>query len=61
MLIELESGVPSRALSAFAKMVLEHNFKGLDGEPVQDVLDAPIEALTATIQKWAEGNNLDPK
>jgi len=25
------------------------------------VLDAPIDALTATIEKWAQGNSLDPK
>lgn len=61
ILLELESGNPSRALGAFAQIVLKHNFKGIDGEPIEDVLDAPIEALTLTIQKWAETNNLDPK
>jgi len=61
ILLELESGVPARALEAFAKVIMSHNFKGLDGEPVEDVLDAPIDALTATIEKWAASNNLDPK
>ena len=61
ILLELESGQPSRALAAFAQIVVSHNFKGLDGQSVEDVLDAPIEALTATIEKWAQGNNLDPK
>ena len=61
ILLELESGVPARALEAFAKVIISHNFKGLDGEPVEDVLDAPIDALTATIEKWAASNSLDPK
>jgi hypothetical protein len=60
-LLELESGQPSRALAAFAQIVVSHNFKGLDGQSVEDVLDAPIDALTATIEKWAQGNSLDPK
>jgi len=33
-------------LSAFAQLVVTHNFKGLDGKPVADVLDAPVDALT---------------
>jgi hypothetical protein len=61
ILLELESGQPSRALAAFAQIVVSHNFKGLDGQSVEDVLDAPIDALTATIEKWAQGNSLDPK
>ncbi len=61
ILLDLESGNAARAMGAFAKLVLEHNFKGLDGEPIEDILDAPIDALTATVEKWAAGNNLDPK
>jgi hypothetical protein len=61
ILLELESGVPSRALAAFAQIIVSHNFKGINGEAITDVMDAPIEALTATIEKWAQGNSLDPK
>jgi hypothetical protein len=42
-------------------MVVSHNFKGLDGETATDILDAPIEALTAVLTKWSEANTLDPK
>ena len=61
ILLELESGSSSRALEAFAKMVVSHNFKGLDGLPVKDILDAPIDALSATLDAWGKANQPDPK
>lgn len=61
ILIELHSGSDARALAAFALIIVSHNFKGWDGEPVTDWLDAPAEALEATMVKWAEGHKLDPK
>ena len=61
ILLDLESGQASRALSAFAKLVVAHNFKGLDGKPCEDVLDAPVDALTQTLQEWSKGNQPDPK
>jgi hypothetical protein len=61
ILLELESGEASRALNAFAKLVVTHNFKGLDGKPCEDVLDAPVDALTQTLQAWVKGNQPDPK
>jgi len=61
ILIDLESGNPSKALSAFAQIVVSHNFKGLDGEPVESVLDADIRALTAVMEKWGQQQQLDPK
>lgn len=61
ILIELNSGEPTRALAAFSKVVIKHNFKSIDGTPAVDILDAPIEALTALLTKWSEGNALDPK
>ncbi len=61
ILIELNSGDPIRALSSFSKIVVKHNFKSIDGTPAVDILDAPIEALTALLTKWSEGNALDPK
>jgi hypothetical protein len=42
-------------------MVISHNFKGLDGNPCDDVLDAPVDALTQTLEKWGKGNQADPK
>ncbi len=61
ILLELESGVPSRALAAFAQIVVSHNFKGINGEEIADILDAPVEALTELMAQWAKGNQLDPK
>ena len=61
ILLDLESGVAHRALGAFAQLVVSHNFKGLDGKPVTDVLDAPVDALTQTLEAWGKGNQPDPK
>jgi len=61
ILLDLESGVAARALTAFAQLVVTHNFKGLDGKPVENVLDAPVEALTATLEAWGKANQPDPK
>ena len=61
ILLDLESGVAAQALSAFAKLVVTHNFKGLDGKPVDDVLDAPIDALTQMLEAWGKANQPDPK
>jgi hypothetical protein len=61
ILLDLESGEASRALKAFSQIVISHNFKGLDGEPVADVLDAPVEALTATLEAWSKVNSINPQ
>jgi hypothetical protein len=61
ILLDLESGVAAQALTAFAKLVVTHNFKGLDGKPVDDVLDAPVDALTQTLEAWSKANQPDPK
>jgi hypothetical protein len=61
ILLDLESGVAHRALNAFAQLVVAHNFKGLDGKPVADVLDAPVDALTQTLEAWGKANQPDPK
>lgn len=58
ILIDLESGKADRAMAAFARLVLAHNFKGLDGEIITDVLDAPIGALMQAVQKWSEAQTL---
>ena len=61
ILLDLESGDSSRSLHAFSKLVVTHNFKGLDGKPVVDVLDAPVDALTQTLEAWGKANQPDPK
>ncbi|NBW15442.1 MAG: hypothetical protein EBR82_46375 [Caulobacteraceae bacterium] len=61
ILLDLESGDSSRSLNAFSKLVVSHNFKGLDGKPVDDVLDAPVDALTQTLEAWGKANQPDPK
>jgi hypothetical protein len=61
ILLDLESGVAQRALTAFAQLVVTHNFKGLDGKPCQDVLDAPVDALSQTLEAWGKANQPDPK
>jgi DNA-directed RNA polymerase specialized sigma24 family protein len=61
ILLDLQSSIPSRVLPAFAALVVSHNFKGLNGEEIADILDAPVEALTELMAQWAKGNQLDPK
>ena len=61
ILLDLQSSIPSKVLPAFAALVVSHNFKGLNGEEIADILDAPVEALTELMTLWAKGNQLDPK
>jgi len=61
ILLDLESGDSARSLHAFSKLVVTHNFKGLDGKPVDDVLDAPVDALTQTLEAWGKANQPNPK
>ena len=61
ILLDLQSSIPSKVLPAFAALVVSHNFKGLNGEEIADILDAPVDALTELMTLWAKGNQLDPK
>lgn len=61
ILLDLDSGDAPRALAAFAKLVVTHNFNGLDGKPCQDVLDAPVDALSQTLEAWGKANQPNPK
>ena len=61
ILLDLESGDSQRSLVAFSKLVVKHNFKDLDGKPCDDVLDAPVDALTQTLEAWGKANQPDPK
>jgi len=61
ILLDLQSSIPSKVLPAFAALVVSHDFKGLNGEAIDDILDAPVEALTELMAQWAKGNQLDPK
>lgn len=60
-MLDIQSNEANRVLPAFAGIVVSHNFKGVDGEPVADILDAPVGALVALMAEWAKGNRLDPK
>jgi hypothetical protein len=61
ILLDLDSGDAPRALAAFAKLVVTHNFKGLDDKPCEDVLDAPVDALSQTLEAWGKANQPNPK
>jgi len=61
ILLDLDSGDAPRALAAFAKLVVTHNFQGLDGKPCEDVLDAPVDALSQTLEAWGKANQPNPK
>jgi len=52
ILIELQSGDEARAMTATKSLVIKHNFLTSTGEPAEDVLDAPMEALGAMLTAW---------
>jgi predicted RNase H-like nuclease len=52
ILIELQ-GDSAVQFAAFAKLVVSHNFKDIDGTAADDILDAPVAAITAAMEKWA--------
>jgi hypothetical protein len=52
--IELQSGNVERALTALERLVVKHNFLDENGEPAQQVLDAPMDALSDAITKWSD-------
>ena len=52
ILIDLQ-GETSVQFAAFAKLVVNHNFKDIEGKPADDILDAPVAAITAAMEKWA--------
>jgi hypothetical protein len=52
--IELSSNNVERQMEALSKLVVSHTFKDADGQPVDDILDAPMDALGALIGKWGE-------
>lgn len=52
--IELSSNSVERQMAAVENLVISHNFKDSEGVTVTDVLEAPIDALTALMMKWGE-------
>ena len=52
--IELQSGNVERAMNALKRLVVSHNFLNEDGAPAEDVLDAPMDAITDAITKWSD-------
>jgi len=61
ILLDLQSSETARVFPAFAALVVSHDFKGINGEEIDDILDAPVDALTELMTLWAKGNQLDPK
>jgi hypothetical protein len=41
-------------MTATKSLVIKHNFLTSTGEPAEDVLDAPMEALGAMLKAWTE-------
>lgn len=52
--VDLQSSNVGKQMEAMASLITAHNFLDENGEPVKDVLDAPIDALTAAISKWSD-------
>lgn len=52
ILIDLQ-GETAVQFAAFAKLVVSHNFKDIEGNPAEDILDAPVDSLTQSMEKWA--------
>jgi len=52
ILIELQ-GDTAVQFAAFARLVVSHNFRDIDGKTADDILDAPVAAITAAMEKWA--------
>jgi hypothetical protein len=50
--IELASGSVERQMEALAKLVVSHTFKDSEGNPVDDILDAPMDALGILVGEW---------
>lgn len=52
--IELSSGDVERQMEALARLVVSHNLKDDEGKPLEDILDADLEILSALIARWGE-------
>jgi hypothetical protein len=61
ILLDLQSGDAERQFNALKKLVVAHNFKDLDGNSADDVLDAPVEALTELMAEWGKAMSELPK
>jgi hypothetical protein len=62
VLIDLQSPVFDKQLGTVAKLVKSHNFTDPEtGQHYDDILDAPIEALTQLMELWGEAvSNIPP-
>jgi hypothetical protein len=52
--VDLSSSSVERQMEAVKKLVIKHNFKDVEGETVEDILDAPMDSLAALVAKWGE-------
>lgn len=61
VLIDLQSPNFERQLGTVAKLVKDHNFVNPEtGEKYEDVLEAPLEALTMLMELWGEAVSTIP-
>ena len=52
--IDLQSGNVERAMQAIERLIITHNFLTEDGNAAVSVLDAPMDSLSQTIERWSE-------
>jgi hypothetical protein len=52
--VELSSNSVERQMNALANLILSHSLKDAEGNPVEDVLEAPLDALVAVMGKWGD-------
>jgi hypothetical protein len=52
--IELSSGDVERQMEALARLVVSHNLKDEEGKPLEDILEADLDILSALIGRWGE-------
>jgi hypothetical protein len=61
ILLDLQSGEADRQFAALKRLVASHNFKDIDGNVADDILDAPVEALTELMTEWGKAMSELPK
>lgn len=61
ILLDLQSGDAERQFNSLKRMVVAHNFKDLDGNLADDILDAPVESLTELMGEWGKAMSELPK
>lgn len=50
--VDLSSNSVERQMQALSRLIVSHELKDADGNAVEDVLEAPIDALIALTSAW---------